>query len=277
MELISIVEALLFSSNGALSAKAMAEAVRTVAANSDEEEMRELAKVTPAKIEEAIELLIETYRDQKRAFTLTERASGWRICALPEYADWSRALFPVSKPSRLSPPALETLAIIAYRQPVTKASMEAVRGVSVDGVLQTLMDRNLVKISGRSDLPGRPLLYETTDLFLEHFGVRSVEDLPNSAELRQVSLPDHPPSADTEAADTSPSETGETQLNLVAIDDASQTAPRNQAEFLNPPPDQHSEQEAGEHSGEQEATSADTQEQEEVAPPEEAAESNSPH
>ena len=100
-----------------------------------------------------------------RAFTLTERPSGWRICALPEYAAWSRALFPAAKPSRLSPPALETLAIIAYRQPITKANMEAVRGVAVDGVLQKLMDKNLVRIAGRADLPGRPLLYETTDLF----------------------------------------------------------------------------------------------------------------
>lgn len=233
MELSSIVEALLFSANGALSSKAVAEAIRNVAGNSDDDAVKELAEVTPARVEETIRVLVALYREQERAFTLTERASGWRICALPEYADWSRALFPVSKPSRLSPPALETLAIIAYRQPVTKASMEAVRGVSVDGVLQTLMDRNLVRISGRSDLPGRPLLYETTDLFLEHFGVKSIEDLPNSAELRQVALPDHPQTPNDEIPGEQPAASEETQLHLVAIEDASQTAPRNQKDFLN--------------------------------------------
>ena len=86
-----------------------------------------------------------------------------------------RQLFPGPKPARLSPPALETLAIIAYRQPITRADVEAVRGVTVEGVLQNLMERGLVKISGRAELPGRPLLYETTQFFLEHFGLRNLD------------------------------------------------------------------------------------------------------
>ncbi len=224
MELTLIIEALLFSANGALSDKAMAEAIRLVVKESGDETINELAEVSPEQVHEAVEILLTTYRDQGRAFTLTERASGWRLCALPEFADWSRALFPSSKPSRLSPPALETLAIIAYRQPVTKGSMESVRGVSVDGVLQTLMDRNLVRIAGRADLPGRPLLYETTDLFFEHFGIRSVDDLPNSAELRQVALPE----ADKAETKDHPNEV---QLHMVAIDDASLTSPRNKDDF----------------------------------------------
>jgi segregation and condensation protein B len=85
---------------------------------------------------------------------------------------------------------METLAIIAYRQPITKASIEAVRGVSCDGMLQKLLDRDLVCIVGRADLPGRPLLYETTELFFEHFGIRSVNDLPNATELRAIRLPE---------------------------------------------------------------------------------------
>src|SRR5213076_896309 len=89
----------------------------------------------------------------------------------------------------LSPPALETLAIIAYRQPITRADVEAVRGVTVEGVLQNLMERGLVKISGRAELPGRPLLYETTQFFLEHFGLRNLDVLPNAEDLRTRSLP----------------------------------------------------------------------------------------
>ena len=84
-----------------------------------------------------------------------------------------RQLFPESRPARLSAPALETLAIIAYRQPVTRADVEGVRGVDAGGVVQTLLDRALVHIAGRAELPGRPLLYETTQLFLEHFGLRT--------------------------------------------------------------------------------------------------------
>jgi segregation and condensation protein B len=85
---------------------------------------------------------------------------------------------------------METLAIIAYRQPITKAAIEAVRGVACDGMIQKLLDRDLIRIGGRAMLPGRPLLYETTDLFFEHFGIRTIDDLPNSSELRKVKLPD---------------------------------------------------------------------------------------
>ena len=90
-------------------------------------------------------------------------------------------------------PALETLAIIAYRQPVTRADCEAVRGVAVDGVMQVLLDRGLVKIAGRAEVPGRPLLYSTTEYFLQHFGLKTVDELPNAGELRRVALPTPPP------------------------------------------------------------------------------------
>jgi segregation and condensation protein B len=96
------------------------------------------------------------------------------------------------KPARLTPPSLETLAIIAYRQPITRADVEAVRGVAVDGVLQNLMERGLVKIAGRAEVPGRPLLYETTQFFLEHFGLRDLDELPNAEELRTRYLPKAP-------------------------------------------------------------------------------------
>jgi len=98
-------------------------------------------------------------------------------------------LFPEARPARLSPAALETLAIVAYRQPITRADIEAVRGVAIDSVLQTLFEHDLVQVAGRSTLPGRALLYETTPLFLERFGLRGLDDLPNAGELRSVPLP----------------------------------------------------------------------------------------
>jgi len=104
-----------------------------------------------------------------------------------------RSLYPEAKPARLSGPALETLAIIAYRQPVTRADIEAVRGVAVDGVMQVLLDRSLVRITGRADVPGRPLLYATTGYFLEHFGLKSTQELPNASELARINLPKAPP------------------------------------------------------------------------------------
>jgi segregation and condensation protein B len=132
--------------------------------------------------------LIAHYAESGRAFTLEERVSGWRIFTRPHLGVWVRGLFPERKPHRLSQPALETLAIIAYRQPITKAAIEAVRGVSIDGPLQKLLDMNVVRIAGRADVPGRPLLYETTHLFFEHFGIKGVDDLPNASELRRVAL-----------------------------------------------------------------------------------------
>jgi segregation and condensation protein B len=102
----------------------------------------------------------------------------------------------------LSAPALETLAIIAYRQPITRADVEAVRGVNIDGVLQTLMERGLVKIAGRADIPGRPLLYETTQFFLDHFGLRNLDELPNAEELRRRHLPVAQPAMPAATADS---------------------------------------------------------------------------
>lgn len=162
---------------------------------SPEEEVTEvltvaaLARVSEAQVLEALAELAAGYARDGRAFTLAERASGWRIFTRAEFGPWVRGLFPERRPHRLSQPALETLAIIAYRQPITKAAVEAVRGVSIDGPLQKLLEQNIIRIAGRADLPGRPLLYETTDIFFEHFGIRSVDDLPNASELRRVALP----------------------------------------------------------------------------------------
>jgi segregation and condensation protein B len=147
------------------------------------------------------------YDKDGRAFTIVERPHGWRLCAKSSYSEWCRALYPGKKVQRLSQPALETLAIIAYRQPITKAGVEAVRGVSVDAMMQQLVDRGLVKVEGRAELPGKPLLYGTTDGFLDHFAVNSLDELPNASELRRVKLP----TALEQSSSAGPSET---QLSL---------------------------------------------------------------
>ncbi len=189
MHLINIVEALIFAAPEPISTAEIGKAVRRAAEEHEGEEAESWRKVTEKTIAQTIDEIGEVYAESGRAMQLVEGASGWRFVTRPEYADFVRALIPGMRPERLSPPALETLAIIAYRQPITKADIEAVRGVAVDGVLQKIIERGLVKIGGRADLPGRPLLYETTDLFLEHFGVRSLEELPNASELRNVPLP----------------------------------------------------------------------------------------
>ncbi len=194
MELTPIVEALLFSTQEPLSVADMCRAVKETAkdiAESGEadESVKALIETTDEQVGAAIAVLIAHYEKDDRSFTLVERSTGWRLCAKADFAEWCRALFPGKKPQRLSQPALETLAIIAYRQPITRAGMEAVRGVSVDAMVQQLLDKGLIKIEGRADLPGRPLLYGTTELFLEHFGVRTTDELPNATELRRVKLP----------------------------------------------------------------------------------------
>jgi len=187
MTLTKIIEALLFSAQKPLSIREMTAAIR--GAEDDESGSNEFTRVKEAEVAAALEQLKIEYIEQGRAFQLTEKAEGWQLATDPSFAKWVRQLFPAPKPARLSAPALETLAIIGYRQPITRADVEAVRGVNIDGVLQTLMERGLVKIAGRAEIPGRPLLYETTQFFLDHFGLRNLDELPNVEELRKRNLP----------------------------------------------------------------------------------------
>ncbi len=191
MSLTRVVEALLFSAPRPLSAKEIVDLLRR-AGRADEFSRNEFARTVEAEVAAALEQLKIEYIEQARACQLVEKAEGWQLATDPKYAQWVRQLFPEPKPARLSAPALETLAIIAYRQPITRADVEAVRGVTIDGVLQTLMERGLVKISGRAEIPGRPLLYETTQFFLDHFGLRTLDELPNVEELRKRYLPAAP-------------------------------------------------------------------------------------
>ena len=188
MGLNQVVEALLFSAQKPLSARELISAIKG-AGDADELLPNEFARVKEAEVAAALEQLKMEYIEQSRAFQLVEKAEGWQLVSDPAYAPWVRQLFPPAKPARLTPPSLETLAIVAYRQPITRADVEAVRGVAVDGVLQSLMERGLVKIAGRAEVPGRPLLYETTQFFLEHFGLRNLDELPNAEELRRRYFP----------------------------------------------------------------------------------------
>ncbi|MDQ2867251.1 MAG: SMC-Scp complex subunit ScpB [Verrucomicrobiota bacterium] len=192
MTLPQVIEALLFGANKPLSARELADAL-TGAGADDELLPNAFANVKEAEVAATLEELKIEYTQAPRGFQLAEKADGWQLVSHPQAARWVRELFPGPKPARLSPPALETLAIIAYRQPVTRADIEVVRGVAIDSVLQSLMERGLVRISGRAEVPGRPLLYETTEFFLEHFGLRSLDELPNAEELRTRHLPSATP------------------------------------------------------------------------------------
>ena len=123
---------------------------------------------------------------QKLGFQVVESADGFRFQSDPVGGPWVRHMLDVGKPTRLSRPGLETLAIIAYRQPVSRSEIEGVRGVAVDHVIRMLMEMQLIKIVGRSELPGRPMLYGTTALFLEHFGLKEIKELPGIEEMARM-------------------------------------------------------------------------------------------
>lgn len=216
MSLNQVIEALLFAAQKPLSARELVSAIKG-AGDADELMPNEFSRATEAQVAAALEQLKIEYIEQGRAFQLVEKAEGWQLVSDPAYAPWVRQLFPAVKPARLTPPSLETLAIVAYRQPITRADVEAVRGVAVDGVLQSLMERGLVKIGGRAEVPGRPLLYETTEFFLEHFGLRDLDELPNAEELRRRYLPsaasaksapeaEPPPPAEPQPGEVAPSQ-----------------------------------------------------------------------
>jgi len=141
-----------------------------------------LAGPTAKEVQGAVARLREHYNLGQRGIQLQEVAGGYQFRTARENAEWVRAVFR-DKPARLGRAALETLAIVAYKQPVTRAEIEAIRGVDVDGVLNTLLSRRLIKIAGRKEAVGRPLLYATTPEFLESFGLKDLNELPSLKEL----------------------------------------------------------------------------------------------
>ena len=198
-----IVESLLFASQKPISAKELASIFKGAAEGAkDNPSIACYAKVKRDQLEDAIQQLEKEYAETERSFEVRESAAGWQLVTKAEFSPWLRQLFPENRQARLSAPAMETLAIIAYRQPITRGDLEAVRGVAVDGVMQTILDRGLIRIAGRSDIPGRPLLYETTQHFMEHFGLKTLDDLPNAAELRKIPLPKAEVPESVKAAET---------------------------------------------------------------------------
>lgn len=187
MELKSILEAILFSAQHPLGPKELRELLVSVAENSEESEPKSYKKVPLDEIEAALQQLEQEHSTAARSYRLVCVAGAWQFVSQPQYSPWIRALVGHrNRPGRLSQPALETLAIIAYRQPLTRAEIEQIRGVNVDGVMQTLTERGLVEQVGRAEAPGRPATYGTTVAFLEYFGLRSLEELPAAEELRKV-------------------------------------------------------------------------------------------
>lgn len=194
MRLTQIVEALLFASDAPLSAGDIA----LIDERLDED-----------TVEAVIQQLREEYDSQERAFTIFDIAGGYQLLTRPEFAPYLERFDTVPQQTRLSAPALEVLAVIAYRQPIGRNEIEEIRGVGSAGVLKTLQDRNLIDVVGRAEGLGRPLLYGTTQKFLEHFGFRSLEDLPRPEDLPVILRPGppvHPPAETEEPAAEVPQE-----------------------------------------------------------------------
>ena len=147
---------------------------------------RIVKQLKPTEIIRFIEELKEEYIRDERSFRINEVAGGYEISTLPHFGMWIAKLEKEKKAKQASLAALESLAILSYKQPVTRVEIEEIRGVDVSGVLATLLERGFIKIAGRKEVPGRPLLYETTNEFLDHFGLKSLEDLPNINEIKTL-------------------------------------------------------------------------------------------
>ena len=182
MELKQILEAIVFSAQKPMSIG----------------ELRALLRETPEKLPDEKQqtgpFATATARagehdNANRSYRLACIGGNWQFVTKPDYAPWLQVLVGAKpRPPKLSHPALETLAIIAYRQPITRSEMEQIRGVTVDGVVQTLVERELIEVCGEADAPGRPRLYGTTPFFLEHFGLKGLGELPAADELRRIQL-----------------------------------------------------------------------------------------
>jgi len=169
--LINIVESLLFASDTPLSAVKLKEVIENVSVKD---------------IKSAISDLNSLYQKNNRPLDIIELAGGYQITTKAEFAPYIQKLFKGRNIYRLTQRALETLAIIAYKQPITKQEIEAIRGVNVDGVIRTLLERKLITIEGRQKAPGNPLLYGTTKFFLQYFGLKSLDSLPKLKEIDEL-------------------------------------------------------------------------------------------
>jgi segregation and condensation protein B len=186
--------------------------------------------VTATQIREVMDEIAVELRQADQGLLLIDGASGYRLVTDPRFARWVRILRSDPPPLKLSPSSLETLAVVAYRQPVTRGEIEAIRGVSAEAGINKLIERELIYITGRADLPGRPLQYATTDHFLEFIGIKSVDELPASDVLSTRQLDDWLQNAmnPTKLGDAEMGLPGDEQLSLDAAP-AEATAPADGA------------------------------------------------
>ncbi len=175
---LSVIEALIFSSDDSLSADEIIRAVKSI----DGEEI----ELTKNDVDNSVELLNQKYIDNGNAFRILRIANGYLYATLEAFAKYVGYLSSEKAKRRLSQAALETLSIIAYKQPITKPELESIRGVNSDYILTTLLEKNLITIKGRAESVGRPLLYGTTDEFLKYFGLNNLSDLPKPREIEEI-------------------------------------------------------------------------------------------
>jgi len=232
MELKFILESLLFSTQKPMSVKELRDLLANAATAEDADEAaKPFKKTKDDDVTAALEELAREHEAAARSYRLACVAGAWQFVTQPEFSPWLKTLVGVKvRPTRLSQAALETLAIIAYRQPVTRAEVEQVRGVNIDGTMQTILERGLVEQSGRAEVVGRPALYSTTPLFLEYFGLRGLEDLPAADELRRIPI-EHPPAPVTADAGLATVPPEQLQLNeAVPTETTAEPAPEPAAD-----------------------------------------------
>ncbi len=174
----SIIEALIFSSDDSLKSAEIINAIKGI----DGEDI----EITANDIENVVELLNKKYSEGNNSYKIVKLANGYIYATLEEYAKYVGYLSSEKTKRRLSPGALETLSIIAYKQPITKPELETIRGVNSDHIISSLLEKNLITIKGRSESIGRPLLYTTTDDFLKYFGLNTLSDLPKPREIEDI-------------------------------------------------------------------------------------------
>jgi len=165
------LESLLFVSDSPLPAKKVASFIKDISLE---------------EVEQAFAALAEELNQLERSFQLVRIAEGYQLVTRPEYHKFAKELYKVISKTRLSKASLEALAIIAYKQPVTRAEVEAIRGVEVSNLVQSLLEKRMIRILGRAETPGRPLLYGTTTEFLIHFGLKDLADLPKVSEIQEL-------------------------------------------------------------------------------------------
>jgi segregation and condensation protein B len=170
-ELVAVLEALLFVSGEPMPVARLATVIGTV---------------SKSEVEQALNLLSQQLAQEGRGIQLVKLAGGYRLVTKQDYAPWLKRLDKAKAAQKLSRSALESLAIIAYKQPLVRAEIEEIRGVETSGVLRTLLERKLVRIVGRKEVPGRPIMYGTTKFFLEHFGLQDITQLPPLREFKEL-------------------------------------------------------------------------------------------